>query len=80
MDVTIEVNNKDDEKLLRQLVKRLGLKIKSSSNKMSRKTKSSSAAYAVLKEMSLTVQESSFGDALEWQKNSRFDNLLPGRE
>ncbi len=80
MDLTIEVNNEDDEKLLRQLVERMGLKIKSSSKSSSRKIKSSSAAYSLLKEMSKKVQEPSFGDAIEWQKNARSEKPLMGRK
>lgn len=73
----IEVDTPENENLLLQLLPKLGSRVvdREASN-----PESGQSPVDVLKRIAARGGASSFGDASEWQRETREDRVLPGRD
>ena len=73
----IEIDTPEDEALLLRLLPKLGSRVV---NRVMPKIKSNESPTASLKRIAERGGTSSFGDASEWQRETRKDRILSGRE
>lgn len=76
--LVIEIDNADDEALLLQLLPKLSARVVG--NRTTPKPNSNEQLVDILERLSKSSIAEKYGDPSEWQRETRQDRPLPGRE